>query len=193
MIGKIWRSPISLGKRVDATLHLISGMGYVSTILLSILAIPVLWLAKEHFGGIAIWLSVCFIAVNSFLVWSYYFVATLEVKGLCKRTFVDPLLLLIFSIGLSINGTVAVIDALIGKKTPFIRTPKFNGRRAKRQKGKRRIEKTHWLAFFLVAYFLVMFGSLAVNAAFYLIPAALFFSFGHFWIFFRGWRERTAG
>jgi hypothetical protein len=150
----IWKSKTSILNKFDATCHLSSFSGYIFSVLISILTIPVFFVTKEnsdiHF------IAVLFLSINCFMIWFYYFVAEVEARGLKIESFIYPSLLVIFSVGFSLNGVYAIIEAVLRKQTPFIRTPKFNNNIRKRFRSDNDAKPVYKAAMFFSAYFILL-------------------------------------
>lgn len=190
MLPVIWKSPISFMTKFDASCHLFSGAGYLFSVAISLLTVPVLFLTKEYIDENFMWLAILFVFINCFMIWTYYFVAEVEARGWNHRTFLYPTLLLMFSVGFSINGLYAIKEAIQKKKSPFIRTPKFNNlltRYVLSENNSRPVYKT--VALFNL-YFIGVFFFIIHSGKYILLPAALFFAPGYFWILFTRLREK---
>ncbi|MGB0887858.1 MAG: cellulose synthase family protein [Vicingaceae bacterium] len=121
---------IPLRTKIHATFHLMNSSVFICIVLLAILSIPMLMI-KNNFveydslfkmGGIFI-ISVIFLAI-------YYFVSLSKnydnkLKALFHFIFLFPMFLSV-SMGLSFHNAIAVMEGYMGKKSPFVRTPKFN-------------------------------------------------------------------
>ena len=125
MLPTIWRSKVPWRIKVEAFFHLTNNFAYPLLLLLSILLLPNLLVRTAH--G---WRDVLLIDLPLFLgttvsVISFYIVAQREVspKGWKNRLKYLPLMLSV-GIGLCINQTRAVFEALLGRETEFVRTPK---------------------------------------------------------------------
>jgi cellulose synthase/poly-beta-1,6-N-acetylglucosamine synthase-like glycosyltransferase len=116
--------------KLHALFHLMNSSIFICIVLLSVLSIPML-IIKNNFVeydllfkiGSFFMLSVLFLSI-------YYFVSLAsdysnKFKALLHFTLLFPLFLSV-SMGLSLHNALAVIEGYIGKKSPFIRTPKFN-------------------------------------------------------------------
>jgi cellulose synthase/poly-beta-1,6-N-acetylglucosamine synthase-like glycosyltransferase len=116
--------------KLHALFHLMNSSIFICIVLLSVLSIPML-IIKNNFVeydllfkiGSFFMLSVLFLSI-------YYFVSLAsdysnKFKALFHFTLLFPLFLSV-SMGLSLHNALAVIEGYIGKKSPFIRTPKFN-------------------------------------------------------------------
>ena len=94
----------------------------------SILSVPMLYI-KNAYPEIEWIFNLCIIFIVGFLsITLFYWVATKRFYKLNPaKTFLSlyPKFLMV-SMGLSLHNGLAVLEGLIGHKTPFIRTPKFN-------------------------------------------------------------------
>jgi len=77
-----------------------------------------------------------------------------------------------------------------GKKTSFIRTPKFNNNLRATISCERALKPFHYLVFLFVAYFITMFILIMSSGKLALLPAFLFFAPSYFWLIFRTVREK---
>lgn len=187
----IWKSKASIFNKFDATCHLSSFSGYIFSVLISILTIPVLLITKEYSDIHFLYFAVLFLLVNCFMLWLYYFVAEIEARGLKIESFIYPFLLVIFSVGLSLNGVYAIKEAFLKKQTPFIRTPKFNNDIRKRFRSDNNAKPVYKAAMFFNAYFIILITYILINGNFGLLPAFLFFSPSYFWLFYKRIREKS--
>ncbi|MEZ4885355.1 MAG: glycosyltransferase family 2 protein [Chitinophagales bacterium] len=163
MLPTVWRSELPLMKKIHATMHLLASSVFVFVFILGIFSVPLihivpeLGISKHIFTGFLIgWISII----------SIYYVANVQAelkkepyfKMLLKFIVLFPLFLAL-SMGLSLHNTFAVLQGFIGKKSPFVRTPKFNikGLADTVQKRKylaTKIPMTTFLEGFLALYFL---------------------------------------
>ncbi len=130
MLPLIWKADISRRKKIHGTVHLMSSSIFICIFLIGILSVPLSFLIQ----GIEIDMRYSYIfyaaTVSVSLV---YYVANVQALRtgqsylwtLVKFIFLFPVFLSL-SMGLSLHNTIAVLQGYIGKKTAFIRTPKFN-------------------------------------------------------------------
>lgn len=194
MVPQLLRSDTSLPVKMDALGHLTSCTGYIFSVFISVFTIPVLLLTKEYIDAKLLYLVVIFIIINCFMIWLYYFIAEVEARGLKKESFYYPALLLIFSIGFSINGVYAIKEAIINKKrSVFVRTPKFNN--VPGQKKRIRSENNDSPVYTATGLFSVYYVFLIIYIVFHaklnLLPALLFFSPSYIWLFFKQMQEKS--
>lgn len=127
-LGQVLRSKLKLSGKLHAIFHLFNSSVFVFLLLASLLSIPMLFIKRSQpslqllfdLGGIFLigFLSIAF----------FYWIASRQsepknTRSYYFRTF--PLFLIV-SMGLSLHNGLAVLEGLLGRKTPFIRTPKFN-------------------------------------------------------------------
>jgi cellulose synthase/poly-beta-1,6-N-acetylglucosamine synthase-like glycosyltransferase len=125
LLPHVWRAPVPLAVKVEATFHLTYNVAYVFLLLLSLLIYPVA-LARDHGAGgtYAIADTVLFlVATSSVLV--FYAYAQRETRRDWKRQLGWLPFVMSLGMGLSVTNTRAVLEALAGHRSPFHRTPKF--------------------------------------------------------------------
>ncbi len=120
--------PLRWWNRVHAIFHLFNSSVFLFLLLAALLSVPMLFIKQANaqyewifnLGGVFI--------LGFFSIGFFYWVATRRVRpGQPWRYYLlhYPLFLII-SMGLSLHNAVAVIEGLLGVKSPFLRTPKFN-------------------------------------------------------------------
>ena len=130
LIPTVWRSDLTFAQKLHATGHLMSSGIFVFVFIAGVFSVPLLFFLGEM-GFNTHYFAIFLISLLS--VVAVYFVANVEaelqeesfVKKVFKFIFLFPVFLAL-SMGLSLHNTIAVIQGYIGKKSPFIRTPKFN-------------------------------------------------------------------
>lgn len=121
---------VPFGTKVHAIFHLMNSFIFVCILFSALLSIPLMFIKRE-FLQYDILFQLAGIYIVSFVILSIFYYTSLSRNGkgpwknflFCLRDF--PLFLSV-SMGLSLHNSIAVFEGLIGKKTAFIRTPKFN-------------------------------------------------------------------
>jgi len=126
--GKVVRSDFSIKNKVHAFFHLFNSSVFVCLLVAAILSIPMLYIKHNH--PEMKWLfNLGIIFLCGFLsITLFYWVATKQfypVKAGKTFLYLYPRFIIV-SMGLSLHNGLAVMEGLLGRKTPFIRTPKFN-------------------------------------------------------------------
>lgn len=123
-------NPFPLKVKIHATAHLLNAVIFIAVLLVSISSIPIWlgfqmeWIPETYFkyaGGFL---------VSFLIIAMVYFVANLSLldfswKGIWRFIWELPLFLSV-SMGLAVHNTQAVWEGITGKKSPFVRTPKYN-------------------------------------------------------------------
>jgi cellulose synthase/poly-beta-1,6-N-acetylglucosamine synthase-like glycosyltransferase len=129
-IGLIWNSNIRLGQKIHGTAHLLSSLVFICILTCSILSIPMLLLKNALPAYSKYFLLMSFFLI-SLLILSVFYYCSLHRRSQNRfRTFAHFVVMfpafLSMSMGISLHNTIAVLEGLLGFKSPFIRTPKFN-------------------------------------------------------------------
>ena len=134
MLPDVWRSALSWNHKVHATAHLLASSIFLFVFLCGVFSVPLLFLfgelvelgfSKNYF---AIFLTGLLSVIGVYYVANVRSVANKEPslgKSVFKFVFLFPLFLAL-SMGLSLHNSVAVLQGYRGKKSAFVRTPKFN-------------------------------------------------------------------
>ncbi len=129
-IGNILRSKFPFLVKWQALAHLLNSAVFISIILCALLSVPMLFI-KQAWPQLEVFYRSGYLFVISFAIISAsYFVTCVfnaDKKGQAVLYFMKSFpLFLTMSLGLSLHHAIAVVEGYAGKKTPFIRTPKFN-------------------------------------------------------------------
>ncbi len=188
-LGKqIWKADIPWRVKIEALLHLTPNVTYPLMIVISALMLPVM-IVRFYMGWWQMLLIDFPLIFASF--WSisaFYLIAYREVnpKNWKRGVMLLPMLMAV-GIALTLINTRAVLEALFGVQTSFVRTPKFAiegtapARRSEEKKYRRRSGWLPWAELGLGAYF-VMMVAFAINTYNFLaVPFLLLFVAGYFW------------
>ena len=140
-LRKVYKNPdLKRGTKIHATFHLLNSSMFIFVVLVSLLSLPLLYI-KDGFSQYAqvIMYFSFFLTGTVFLGLFYWFSTDIKALKPGKRRWYFftrfPLFLAMYT-GLSLHNAMAVIEGLSGKKTAFIRTPKFNITQRKDQQWK---------------------------------------------------------
>lgn len=176
--------------KLHALFHLMNSSIFICIVLLSVLSIPMLMI-KNNFVEYNLLFKIGSFFITSVVFLSIYYFVSLssdyknKFKALFHFIFLFPLFLSV-SMGLSLHNAIAVIEGYVGKKSPFIRTPKFNiiEKGDAWKKNKYLVSSVSFLTvfeFLLTLYFLFGIYSAFHYNDFALIPfhIMLFLGFGY--------------
>lgn len=154
LLPAVFRSGLSRGAKLQATLHLTHSLAYPLMLVAAILAVPTLLLWPSGF-------------VLPGWTWSLLFAVMLA--GTCgpntlyvtaqralrprewQRRLLELPLLMVAGMGMSVSNTRAVVEALVGHRSDFVRTPKRNLTDGSRRSGVSGYRAPVDLAFFAEA------------------------------------------
>ena len=169
-IGKVIKAPLPTRTKIHALFHLLNSSVLLAVITMAILSIPILLIKDVHGEKYKLIFQLASFFVSSFFILlsfygvSFYRLRQKEKGGLWSFIHMFPIFLC-FSLGMSLHNAIAVLEGYLGKKSAFIRTPKFNiiNKKDKWTKNKYRIKTVSPLTFvevLLSLYFLggVIFG-----------------------------------
>jgi cellulose synthase/poly-beta-1,6-N-acetylglucosamine synthase-like glycosyltransferase len=130
LFSTVLQSDLSPGKKILAFFHLFNSSVFVSVLLAALLSVPVLFFKDRHpAAGWLVDLSAIFF-IGFLSISLFYWIATKQFNHNPLRVFLKRFPgFLIVSMGLSLHNGIAVIEGLLGIKTPFVRTPKFDIRK----------------------------------------------------------------
>ena len=126
---------VSFGTKLHAIFHLMNSFIFVCILFSALLSIPLLFI-KEQYTEYQLVFQLASIYIISFILLSTFYWTSLakEDRGFFQN-FVFYIryfpLFLSVSMGLSLHNSIAVFEGYVGKKTPFVRTPKFNIKKKK--------------------------------------------------------------
>ncbi len=127
-LRKVYKSNFPLKTKLHATFHLLNSSIFVLLLLGGIISIPVLYIKYLH-PEINFYFHLASILLIGFMSIGFFFwvAAKKAPYTKTKAKFLPSFFaFMTISMGLSFHNAIAVLEGLFGKKTPFIRTPKFN-------------------------------------------------------------------
>ncbi|MEG9327875.1 cellulose synthase family protein [Salinimicrobium catena] len=127
---KLWLNKgISLGTRIHSFFHLLNSSLFLLVLLLAVLSVPVLFISND--GNRQIFIDIMlFFSISTVIFFISYWVTFARINGYNWRSLLrfSVLFITFFSIamGFSVHNSRAVLEGHFGKRSEFIRTPKFN-------------------------------------------------------------------
>jgi hypothetical protein len=203
MLPTIWRADMSFAKKVRSSMHLLGSTIFILVFILGVSSVPLVYTInhlalnygfdKDSFTGFLIGLLV---------VAGMFYAANVQSpvrkesvpKAILKFATRFPLFLAL-SMGLSLHNMIAVIEGWRGKKSPFVRTPKFNIQASKDSSftaNKYVIRELSWTTILegvLTMYFAIAFiwGLYWGETTFLVYHFMLTFGYGY--VFYQTWKD----
>ena len=184
LLKRILNAPLPVKVKLEAITHLTSNFAYLFMALLAVILYPAI-LARFHLGWPRYWiiLSDATVFLTATLsVSAFYLESQRGVgQGIWRTLFLLPMLMSL-GIGISLNNAKGVLEALLGHKSPFERTPKYRMEKNCRDwKQKKYRAKHNWLPYlelFLGLYFTAVIMFAFQRGLFLTIPFLFLFQFG---------------
>ncbi len=171
LLGTILRSNATFAQKSEAFFHLTNNLAYPLLLVLSILLLPNLALRTHHGWREVLMIDLPLFFGTTLSFASFYLASEREIALLTNpgqrpkfpwKALKRLPLMMSIGIGLCVNQTRAVIEALSGRETEFVRTPKhgIRGKLESWSTNKYRAAKslTPFIELGLAAYFVVAIG-----------------------------------
>jgi cellulose synthase/poly-beta-1,6-N-acetylglucosamine synthase-like glycosyltransferase len=187
LLPDLLRAKIPFRVKAEAVMHLTPNLSYPLMMVISALMLPVM-IVRFYMGAWQMMLLDFPLIVASF--WSlsaFYVIAQRELHPRTwKRSILLLPLLMAVGVGLTLINTRAVLEALFGVKSGFVRTPKYaiEGTHAKRMAVKKYKRRSGWLPYFELAcgtYFLYMCWFAVSTFNYPTLPFLMLFVGGYYW------------
>ncbi len=190
---RVWSGNWTLKSKVHATSHLLSGSVFLSILLLAVLSIPLVEIKalRPDLSGWFWFFSVCSLAILAWL--GIYTTANHRFGSSIRQSLLRFPLFLSYSMALSLHNSLAVLSGWVGKRSDFIRTPKFSdGAGTKWLKNGYLKPEIGWLPFteaLLAVYFLSGILLAVKHSDYGMLPFHLMLAFGFGSLSFHSFRE----
>jgi len=125
-LGAVWRSAQPLSTKLHATFHLLNSSVYVVILLMALLSVPLVFV-RAHYREYRLVFQLASVFLLGFVPLIYYYYTAWRLAQPTGRAWRYPgffLLFLSVSMGLALHNARAVALGWLGRRTPFVRTPK---------------------------------------------------------------------
>lgn len=121
---------IPLKTKIHCILHLLNSSMFLMVFAIAVLSIPILFIKNRYRHLTLVFDILIFFVITSILFFISYWVTFKNIQGGGFKNFIKYVGLFFtfyaIAMGFSFHNTIAVLEGLLGKKSEFIRTPKFN-------------------------------------------------------------------
>lgn len=194
MKGKLMQHPkLSFMTRVHGFFHLLSSSVFINVFIVSMLSVPMLFIkifyAQYDF---AFALSSVF-TISSIILFVNYWIYYSNLHGKSFKQFgtfiIEFFQFMSVITALGFHNTLAVIEGHMGKRSAFIRTPKFNLENTKNSVKTnsyliKKVSVKEWIEGLLAIYFFFGVFTGIYYAEYGLIPFHLLVAFGYSYVFY---------
>jgi len=130
----MWRvlknQDISAKTKIHGLLHLLNSTMFLNILIVAVLSIPMLYIKNEYAHLKIYFFVMSFFVISTIIFFVCYWFMFKKTYGNTLKGFVQYIVMFLtfFSIamGFSLHNSIAVIEGHLGKRSDFIRTPKFN-------------------------------------------------------------------
>jgi cellulose synthase/poly-beta-1,6-N-acetylglucosamine synthase-like glycosyltransferase len=181
LLPAVWRAPLPLAVKVEAFFHLTSNVAYPLLLALGALLLPVM-LGRSTLDPVLVWTLHGLVVVLGLVPVSLFLASGLRAAGRAWwRIPGDVLGALVLGVGLSVNNTRAVLQALGDEVGDWERTPKTGAaRRGSAYAASRRPAGVTELA--LAAYFVALSAWTVVAGQLRALPFMVLLMAGFAWV-----------
>ncbi len=183
ILPMVFKSDLPLKVKLESLVHLSSNIVFPFIVLVALLNVPIVIIKNKVEGLDDIYSMMSIFVVASISTFLFYTFAQKQINmDWRKRLLLFPVYLA-GSMGMAINNSKAVFEALLNKKSGFVRTPKFKiddkgGDWKKKKYVQKKISGTVFLELFLALYYLIGIGVSVYFMEIAAIPFQLLFLIG---------------
>ena len=182
LLPTVWRSKHPLSVKIEATFHLANNFAYLLMMMVALLMLPVILIRQQCHVSIPFWVDLVLFMAATVSIAVFYIASQREILPNWKRQILYVPFMMGLGLGLCVNNAKAVLEALFGVKTGFVRTPKFGvEKRGDSWFSNRYLSKAGSVALVesaLAAYYAVIVVHCVVTGNFFTLPFMLLFLFG---------------
>ncbi len=186
VLPRVMKSDQPFHVKLEAWFHLTANLSYPLMCVLSVLLLPAMIIRFYQGWFQMLYIDIPLFLASTFSISSFYLVSQKELfPRSWLRTFIYLPFLMALGIGLTVTNTRAVIEALVGKKTAFARTPKYRVESKKdkvRAKNyRKRLGWVPWLELLIGTYFALTVYYAIDNENFLTVPFLVLFVVGYWY------------
>jgi len=186
ILPRMLKSDTSRHQKIEAWYHLTANLSYPLMIVLSVLLMPAMIIRFYQGWFQMLYIDLPLFMASTFSISSFYLVSQQELfpKSWLRSLLYLPLLMSL-GIGLTVTNTRAVLEALVGKQTSFVRTPKYRVESKKDRVGankyRKRLGWVPWVELLIGTYFALAVFYAIDNENYFTVPFLLLFVIGY-WV-----------
>ncbi len=186
ILPRVFRSNTPMRNKIEAVYHLTANLSYPLMVIMSALLIPAM-ICRFYQGWFQMLLiDVPLFTASSFSIAVFYVMSAREIfPKTWKKTIYYLPFLMALGIGLTVTNTKAVMEALLGIKSAFVRTPKYRvaqkGEKSQAAKYRKRLKLTPWIELLLGCYFAAAIYYTFTNDNFFTAPFLILFVVGYWY------------
>lgn len=130
MFRRVISSDMSFKSKMHGVLHLLNSTMFLNVLIVGILSIPMLYIKNEYGHLREYFIVMSFFVISTIIFFICYWYMYKKTYGSGFKNFISyiGMFFTFFSIamGFSFHNSIAVLEGHAGKRSEFVRTPKFN-------------------------------------------------------------------
>jgi cellulose synthase/poly-beta-1,6-N-acetylglucosamine synthase-like glycosyltransferase len=183
ILPRLLQEPVGWRIKAEAVIHLTSNLAYPLVLVLSVLMVPAAMVRPPEYLPVLIFLDLFFFGSATLSIAIFYGVSQRQLHGdwVSRAAWIPVVMSL--GLGMAVNQSRAVFEALCGQASEFVRTPK-DGLGGNRQYG----TSLHWsvtVELLLAAWFAFGIAVALSQGRWSALPFLALFGFGFAWVGFR--------
>ena len=186
LLPTVFRSKMPWRAKFEAVHHLTCNLSYPLMVIMSAFLMPAM-ICRFYQGWFQMLLiDVPLFTASSFSIAVFYVMSQRELfPKTWKKTFLYLPFLMAVGIGLTVTNTKAVMEALFGIKSAFVRTPKYRvaqkGQKSQAAKYRKRLKLAPWIELLLGLYFFLAILYTFSNQNYFTAPFLILFVIGYWY------------
>ena len=186
ILPSVLRSDAPFHVKLEAWYHLTANLSYPLMIVLSVLLMPAM-IIRSWQGPLQMFLiDLPLFMASTMSVSSFYLVSQKELHPRTwYKTFLYLPFLMALGVGLTITNTKAVLEALVGHKSAFARTPKYRvqkkGEKSQAKVYRKRLGIIPWIELAIGCYFAATVWYAVTTENYFTVPFLLLFVLGYWY------------
>jgi cellulose synthase/poly-beta-1,6-N-acetylglucosamine synthase-like glycosyltransferase len=182
----VFKSGMSRRNKWEAVQHLTANLSYPLMVIMTAFLLPAM--VVRFYQG---WFQMLLIdfplfTASTLSIAVFYLMAQRELfPKTWTRTFLYLPFLMALGIGLTVTNTKAVLEALVGIKSPFVRTPKYRvakkGEKSQAAKYRKRLVLAPWIELGIGTYFFLAILYTFSNHNYFTAPFLILFVIGYWY------------
>ena len=186
ILPQVLRSDQRFHVKLEAWYHLTANLSYPLMIVLSVLLLPAMIIRFYQGWFQMLYIDLPLFMASTFSISSFYLVSQRELfPGKWYRALLYLPFLMALGIGLTVTNTRAVLEALIGKKSDFARTPKYHVEskkdKVRANNYRRGLGWVPWVEMLIGCYFAITVYYAIDNENYITVPFLILFVVGYWY------------
>jgi cellulose synthase/poly-beta-1,6-N-acetylglucosamine synthase-like glycosyltransferase len=186
LMPRIFQSDIPRTKKIESVYHLTANLSYPLMVVMTVMLMPAM-IIRSYQGWFQMLLFDVPLFTASTLSIAVFYLASQQIlyPNKWKRTLLYMPFLMALGIGLTVTNSKAVMEAIFGIKSAFVRTPKFRvtkkGEKSQANKYRKRLVLAPWIEMVIGAYFFLAILYTFTNNNFFTAPFLILFVVGYWY------------